>query len=75
MKLEHDDVQNSLGLMEAMNCFVDFGKDEIRDEVNYKDVPKPLRGYLPLLEVSGHLYYSCDGSYRVTPKGKEYLEL
>lgn len=75
MKLEHDDVQNSLGLMEAMNCFVDFGKDEIRDEVNYKDVPKPLRGYLPLLEVSGYLYYSCDGSYRVTPKGKEYLEL
>ncbi len=75
MKLEHDDVQNSLGLMEAMNCFVDFGKDEIRDEVNYKDVPKPLRGYLPLLEVGGYLYYSCDGSYRVTPKGKEYLGL
>ncbi|WP_298593611.1 hypothetical protein [uncultured Rothia sp.] len=58
-----------------MNCFVDFGKDEIRDEVNYKDVPKPLRGYLPLLEVGGYLYYSCDGSYRVTPKGKEYLGL
>lgn len=75
MKLEHDDVQNSLGLMEAMNCFVDFSKDEIRDEVNYKDVPKMLRAYLPLLEVSGYLYYSCDGSYRVTPKGKEYLEL
>lgn len=75
MKLEHDDVQNSLGLMEAMNCFVDFGKDEIQDEVNYKDVPEVLRGYLPLLEVSGYLYYSCDGSYRVTPKGKEYLEL
>lgn len=75
MKLEHDDVQNNLGLMEAMNCFVDFSKDEIRHEVNYKDVPKPLRAYLPLLEVSGYLYYSCDGSYRVTPKGKEYLEL
>lgn len=75
MKLEHDDVQNSLGLMEAMNCFVSLNGDEIRDKVNYKDVPKPLRGYLPLLEVSGYLYYSCDGSYRVTPKGKEYLEL
>lgn len=75
MKLDNDDIERNLGLMEAMNCFVDFGKDEIRDEVNYKDVPKQLRAYLPLLEVSGYLYYSCDGSYRVTPKGKEYLEL
>lgn len=75
MKLEHDDVQNSLGLMEAMNCFVNHNGDEMHDEVNYKDVPEVLRAYLPLLEVSGYLYYSCDGSYRLTPKGKGYLKL
>ena len=71
MKLDNDDIERNLGLMEAMNCFVSLNGDE----VNYKDVPKPLRGYLPLLEVSGYLYYSCDGSYRLTPKGKGYLEL
>lgn len=75
MKLEHEDVTNTVGLSETMNCFVNHNGDEIHDEVNYKDVPKPLRAYLPLLEVSGYLYYSYDGSYRVTPKGKEYLEL
>ena len=75
MELDNDDIERNLGLMEAMNCFVSCNGDQIFDEVNYKDVPKPLRGYLPLLEVGGYLYYSCDGSYRVTPKGKEYLEL
>lgn len=75
MKLDNDDIERNLGLMEAMNCFVNYNGDEMRDEVNYKDVPKQLRAYLPLLEVSGYLYYSRDGSYRLTPKGKEYLEL
>lgn len=75
MELDNDDIERNLGLMEAMNCFVSCNGDEMREEVSYKDVPEVLRAYLPLLEVGGYLYYSCDGSYRVTPKGKKYLEL